>query len=193
MSTTDREAFLTPGRTCGACTVCCVIPAIDAPDLQKQTSVACTNCGQKGGCGIYETRPNVCREYFCYWRYKTNLGDAWRPDLSGIFINALDEAPPDGYQGIPVEMRILWPSALLWLPFADAVSQFVKLKIPVYLSVPGPEGHYPARTLLNPMVHLAVARGDVASMQGAFADALQHLMKHSFEPVILKHAAQPVA
>jgi hypothetical protein len=192
MTTTDREAFLTPGRTCGACNVCCIIPAIDDPDLQKQTSVACANCGENGGCGIYETRPNVCREYFCYWRYKTNLGDGWRPDLSGVFINPLNEAAPEGYKGTPIEMRLLWPSALLWVPFAEVVMQFVKLNVPVYLSIPGPEGHHPAKTLLNPMVYLAVARGDIESMQGAFVDAHTHLLKHPFKPVILKHAPQPV-
>jgi hypothetical protein len=187
MSTIDRESWLIPGRTCGTCNVCCIIPAIDEPELQKQSSVPCVNCGEHGSCKIYQSRPDVCREYYCYWRYKTNLDEAWRPDRSGVFINALEEPAPDDLLGPPIELRILWPQALTWPPFAQLVAQFVRMKIAVYLSIPGPEGHYPVKTLLNPMVAGPVERNDVAAMLYGFQDALQHLMKHPFQPIALKH------
>ncbi|HEY1707749.1 MAG TPA: hypothetical protein VGG10_05755 [Rhizomicrobium sp.] len=189
MAPGDRESYLEPGRTCGTCTVCCVIPAIDTPELQKTTSVACVHCKEGSGCRIYDTRPPGCREYYCYWRYKTNLNDSWRPDLSGVYINALDEPAPEGYGGPPVELRILWPSVLEWPPFTDVVAEFVRLNIAVYLSIPGPEGHNPVRTILNPMVSEAVKRGDRLSMRHSYVEAMAHLLAHETQPVAFQYGA----
>jgi hypothetical protein len=181
------ENTLEPGRTCGGCTVCCVIPSIDTPELQKTTSVACVHCKESSGCKIYDTRPPGCREYFCYWRYETNLDDSWRPDLSGVFANALDEAAPDGYRGPPVELRILWPSALEWPPFTDVVMQFVRLKIAVFLGIPGPEGHYPVRALLNPVIEEAVSRGDRLAIRHLYVEFMQLLLTSEPLPVTFKY------
>src|SRR5690348_4317915 len=75
---------LVPDRDCGECTVCCVVPTIDLPDIQKTAGVRCRHCTR--GCAIYEKRPTVCRDFHCCWRQRPELGDEWRPDRSGVFI-----------------------------------------------------------------------------------------------------------
>ena len=39
---------------------------------------------RRAGCAIYETRPPVCRSYYCAWRTVDIFGDEWRPDKSGV-------------------------------------------------------------------------------------------------------------
>ncbi len=77
-------------KSCGPCQACCVALKIDAPQLRKKASVPCLHLVQKG-CGIYETRPPVCRSFLCGWRLLPALDASWRPDLSGVM---LVEIPP---------------------------------------------------------------------------------------------------
>ena len=49
-------------RQCGPCTVCCTELKIFAPELKKEARVPCPHLGAKG-CGIYDTRPQICRSY----------------------------------------------------------------------------------------------------------------------------------
>ncbi len=84
---------LVPGRECGDCTVCCAVPTIDDPEIQKKPGIHCRHCAT--GCTIYESRPKSCRDFFCAWRMMPRLGPEWRPDRSGIF-SMLDMAKVDG-------------------------------------------------------------------------------------------------
>src|SRR5947209_3029745 len=68
-------------RKCGPCTVCCT--ELKIPQLRKQARVPCQHL-TVSGCGIYQTRPDVCREFLCGWRLFEEMGDDWRPDLSGV-------------------------------------------------------------------------------------------------------------
>src|SRR5258708_3098175 len=70
---------LIPGRECGDCPQCCILPAIDKPKFQKQPASVCRHC-EDGGCNIYETRPQTCRTYYCGWRWLEIFEDDWRPD-----------------------------------------------------------------------------------------------------------------
>ena len=74
---------LIPGRDCGGCTVCCVWPSINKPEIQKVSGAACRHCSG-GGCAINQSRPPVCRSYYCAWRTVDIFDDAWRPDKSGV-------------------------------------------------------------------------------------------------------------
>ena len=47
-----------PGKSCGPCTMCCKVLVID--HFKKDAGVLCENCTLKGGCKIYDTRPDVC-------------------------------------------------------------------------------------------------------------------------------------
>ncbi|MBX9884465.1 MAG: hypothetical protein K2X68_05795 [Novosphingobium sp.] len=59
--------------------------AIDDPELTKPSGIACQNC-TTAGCGIYATRPQVCRDFICEWRRLAYLDEDWRPDRSGVLI-----------------------------------------------------------------------------------------------------------
>jgi len=84
---------LVPGRECGECQVCCIMPSIDKPQIQKVSGSPCRH-SLKGGCDIYEGRPDVCRAFFCGWRRLAGLPDDWRPDKSGVFaLTEVNELP----------------------------------------------------------------------------------------------------
>src|SRR5690349_15196843 len=91
----SRDELLVEGRSCGTCTVCCYTLPIDTPEFQKMPGAVCKNCAGRG-CGIYETRPNPCRGFYCGWWMIPQLDDEWRPDRSGILITPqFDEIPAE--------------------------------------------------------------------------------------------------
>jgi Fe-S-cluster containining protein len=52
-------------RKCGLCSSCCTLLRVDA--LEKPAGTPCPNLRRGGKCGIYETRPGICRGYMCAW------------------------------------------------------------------------------------------------------------------------------
>ena len=84
--TITRLDHAAPGRFCGSCTLCCKLPYIEHPDLNKPAGVWCTHCKPGTGCKIYETRPTPCQIFFCYWLAVPEMDDAWRPDVSKLVI-----------------------------------------------------------------------------------------------------------
>ncbi|MBW8708791.1 MAG: YkgJ family cysteine cluster protein [Alphaproteobacteria bacterium] len=145
---------------------------IFAPELKKEARVPCPHLGAKG-CGIYDTRPGVCRQFLCGWRLFDDMGDDWRPDLSGVM--ALSWAPdqlPAAWKAAPygVHMAILGgEAAVLRTAFVDYVARLMARGIPVFLSAASPyillNEHLPAgadRVLLKtrlaelyPLLHAA--------------------------------------
>ena len=78
----DRPAA---GRECGSCTACCTVLAI--AELQKPARWACSYvaCGH---CGIYEQRPQSCRDFNCAWLRGAIAGDeSLRPDKLGLLFD----------------------------------------------------------------------------------------------------------
>ena len=70
-------------RSCGGCVECCIAMNVDTPELRKEQGVPCRHLAS-GGCGIYQTRPTICREWFCVWRFLPELPEAARPDRCGV-------------------------------------------------------------------------------------------------------------
>jgi hypothetical protein len=74
-----------PPDNCGACTACCIIPAV--PELGKPFYARCEHLAPAPaqGCGIYDQRPGICRKYRCAWHLNAmgNRVDR-RPDHCGI-------------------------------------------------------------------------------------------------------------
>lgn len=71
-------------RSCGTCSLCCTVLRVD--ELGKRAGDDCTHqCGDKG-CGIYETRPQICRNYQCLWR-QGGLEDDERPNATGGIVD----------------------------------------------------------------------------------------------------------
>ena len=71
-------------RTCDGCNMCCYIPGINEPTLQKKEWVMCQNCDVGVGCKIYEDRPTPCRTFECSW-IKGETPVEWKPDKVGFF------------------------------------------------------------------------------------------------------------
>jgi len=128
-------------RHCGPCTACCVVLKIDVPELRKKARVPCRHL-TASGCGIYAKRPAVCREFLCGWRLFEELGDDWRPDLSGVL--ALRNAPgelPQAWRSASygVHLVITGGEAAVMRPaFTDYVAQLMAGGIPVLLSAASP-------------------------------------------------------
>lgn len=128
-------------RSCGPCTVCCVELKIDVPELRKKARLPCPHLAGKG-CGIYATRPPVCREFLCGWRLFEELDDAWRPDLSGVL--AMRSAPSElpgawRHARYGVHLVIIGGEAAVIRPaFADYVAKLLAQGVPVFLSAASP-------------------------------------------------------
>ena len=82
---------LVAGRECGDCVACCKVFKI--PELNKPRYVLCTHCTGTG-CGIYDTRPNDCRTFYCLWRRIEAMPDSARPDQLGIVFAIESYLPP---------------------------------------------------------------------------------------------------
>jgi hypothetical protein len=66
------------GRQCGKCSLCCKL--LHVVELNKPANKWCEHCRPGyGGCTIHETRPDICRGYFCGWMLSKNVGEEWYP------------------------------------------------------------------------------------------------------------------
>ena len=69
--------------------MCCIVLEIE--ELKKPAGPACPNCVGGGGCAIYASRPQVCRDFECEWLTERSLPRPLRPDRIGtIFMEAHD-------------------------------------------------------------------------------------------------------
>ncbi len=75
-----------PGRACGTCMMCCKVLAISAEEMTKPPGVWCRHAVVGKGCGIYETRPSVCRIFYCQWMVDQSFPLEWKPDRSKLVI-----------------------------------------------------------------------------------------------------------
>ena len=71
-------------RQCGECGLCCKVVAY--PELDKPRGVWCRHYLPHKGCGIHETRPDVCRRFFCLWITNAEFGEEWQPNKAGFFM-----------------------------------------------------------------------------------------------------------
>jgi hypothetical protein len=84
---------LVQGRECGGCVACCKTLEIHDPQIAKPADTLCKHCSGHG-CGIYDTRPPVCRDWYCLWRRDQNLPDHLRPDQCGVIFSIDGEDQP---------------------------------------------------------------------------------------------------
>lgn len=67
-------------RSCGSCTLCCKV--FPVPELEKAAGKWCKHIEHGLGCGIHESRPPVCRGFFCQWVLNPVFGPEWKPERS---------------------------------------------------------------------------------------------------------------
>jgi hypothetical protein len=54
-------------RSCGSCSLCCKLLSIEGVE-ERSGWTWCKHCRPgKGGCGIYDNRPDACRNFVCGW------------------------------------------------------------------------------------------------------------------------------
>jgi len=104
------------GRSCGACSLCCRLLEISsehAPEIAKPAGAWCRHC-VKPGCGIYASRPSLCRDFECHWLSNPRLGDEWYPPTSGMVLTfadstlnvVVDPDRPDAWLAEPYNSQI---------------------------------------------------------------------------------------
>jgi hypothetical protein len=82
-----------PARACGDCVACCQVLNIDTPQMTKAADQMCVHC-TAGGCGVYDTRPQVCRDWDCVWRRIDSMPLQTRPDHLGVLWTIDRQAEP---------------------------------------------------------------------------------------------------
>ena len=75
-------------RECGECTLCCKLMGIDS--LDKPAGVWCAHCRPARGCGIYEGRPQECRNFICGYLLMPEVDERWKPSVCKFVISAQD-------------------------------------------------------------------------------------------------------
>jgi hypothetical protein len=77
------------GRSCGSCTLCCKVYEVPPID-NKPRGVWCRHCQPGKGCGIWEQRPEFCRDFHCHWIRDDSFGPEWKPDIAKFVMNERD-------------------------------------------------------------------------------------------------------
>jgi hypothetical protein len=184
---------LIAGRDCGDCAVCCVLPNIDKPEIQKQSGARCKHCTGTG-CTIYDTRPPVCRAWYCAWRTVDIFGPEWRPDKSGVLALVETEGIPENFElatGISLMLTGNANRIIRQKYFQDFVVTGVMNSVPLFLSLPGPRGYQAATVFLNNQDMLdAIKRGTV---KDALEAALKILRGWTFVPAVITHTGNDVS
>lgn len=74
------------GRECGKCSLCCKL--LHVIELNKPANQWCKHCRPGyGGCTIHDTRPDICRGYFCGWMLSKNVSEEWYPLRSHMILS----------------------------------------------------------------------------------------------------------
>jgi hypothetical protein len=184
-----EELSLVAGRECGDCTVCCIIPAIDKPEIQKVANASCRHC-TGGGCAIYETRPPVCRSFHCAWRRFDFFTEDWRPDKSGVFAELVQI---DGRTGMRLTL-IRDPLQIVRQPwFIDFVVTGVRGNAPVMLVIPGPRAYQGVSIVLNTGEMRRAVGESREKVSGLLEKGVRGLMAFTFEPMSLVNTGNDVS
>lgn len=102
---TGRESATTnsQSRRCDECTACCS-GALQL-EIEGQVIFPGHPCRyrQESGCGIYATRPEVCKSFRCGWLAKDSPLPQWlRPDRSGVIMLFAKCR----WRGLPVDVAV---------------------------------------------------------------------------------------
>jgi hypothetical protein len=71
-------------RTCGDCTLCCKVMAIE--EIAKPAGQWCRHCKPGRGCLVYDGRPAECRAFNCLWLIDERFGAHWKPSKSKMVL-----------------------------------------------------------------------------------------------------------
>lgn len=136
--TTIHDIVLGPAlasRACGDCVACCQVLNIDEPDMVKPADQLCMHC-TGAGCGIYATRPNVCREWDCVWRRIDTMPLETRPDRCEVLWTIDRQAEPRSpFDRIYFVARAVGdPTKLQAQPMLDTASMLAHGPLPIFVT-----------------------------------------------------------
>jgi len=173
---------LVPGRECGECTLCCIKPTIDCPELKKLSGVRCENLAKTGGCSIYDKRPQTCRDFYCMWRYFPQLGDQWRPDIKGIMLSNMHEGVPDEYADKEAfDFAILTDASIIHdQDFINVLAAFIEQGFPCFISA-GKPGHASTKIFLNDYLSSSVSAKNIDLFKNELLKAIEECINHPKE------------
>lgn len=172
-------------KSCGACSVCCKELMFDIAGRRILAGVMCPHAAPPQGCTIHQTRPEVCRAYFCGWHHLPSLSEDWRPDQSEVLISFREGPAPDGKSG-GIEFELIGArDRIFWLPLVEYIATLIADNDPVFLSLPGDVGYQSPWVYLNDVAPLkdAIANRDFAATTAALAQALQVCIDYPKTPL----------
>jgi Fe-S-cluster containining protein len=73
------------GRPCDGCTKCCTWLRAEAYEYKFGDGVSCGYL-KDTGCGIYETRPDGCRSFQCYWKTNLEIPEWLKPNQVNVIM-----------------------------------------------------------------------------------------------------------
>jgi hypothetical protein len=173
---------------CGECTACCRELIIDVPGLTKHAGSLCTDCISAKGCGIYDDRPQGCREFLCGWR-QLPLSENWRPDRCKIIVMQESEDREAGVIGGWKFFLFGGLATIFWRPFILFVSSLIAADKTVYIAIPGAPGHRSRMMAITPEPELkqAVAMSNNATVVGLIAALIQSCLDAPGDPVVFRN------
>jgi hypothetical protein len=122
-----------PARACGDCVACCQVLNIDERELVKPADQMCVHCTSQG-CGIYESRPQVCRDWDCVWRRIESMPLETRPDHLGVVWTIDRQADPQTpFDRLYFVARAVdEPEALKQGPTTDVAAMLAHGPLPIF-------------------------------------------------------------
>src|ERR1700720_4216740 len=106
---------LAGNRTCGDCTLCCKVMAIE--QLAKAINSWCPHCRPGRGCLIYANRPAECRTFSCLWLVNDLLDQHWKPSKSRLVLTTSQD-------GIEIRCDPGFPDAWRKEPFRSEIQKW---------------------------------------------------------------------
>jgi hypothetical protein len=97
-------------------------------ELDKPERTPCAHCQAGAGCGIYASRPAVCREFYCGYLVLPFVDPRWFPEECGMMIFPaseekrlavhVDPARPDAWKAAPFHADLRrWAAAAEQMDF----------------------------------------------------------------------------
>ncbi|MDB5439153.1 MAG: hypothetical protein JWM33_1580 [Caulobacteraceae bacterium] len=129
----NPDPNLIAGRECGECRGCCIVFAIDEPEVRKEPGEPCSHiCA--AGCDIYARRPPTCSTFHCAWRQTLALPDHARPDRLGVLFYVTGRVHPQTvFDNVSlVAVAIENPDALHRPEVRAVIDQFVQSALPIH-------------------------------------------------------------
>lgn len=81
--TTDPSAVQ---RSCGTCSFCCKVMAVE--ELAKPMGAWCAHRSPGRGCGIHGSHPPSCQGFACQWLLEPAMPHRLRPDQTKVVLTA---------------------------------------------------------------------------------------------------------